>query len=416
MSTTDVNFNYSMVTSEDPYATLQGGNSFDILTSYGEHSFSYGYEEGDFIYMFGSNSYTDAGPDNDFIVAYSDDDTVVTGTGSDTINTANLAGSAVPDVSLSSSIFHVSKLTLADLTSEDALILVQEGITGRRRNFSLSEQDNAYVMTDSENNLTLVFTNKENAADLLNARVMDCYYTFDNDNYNYDYYTTTIGGLLNIPGSAPSDYNYHGYGNVSLSNFEDGGSITWDCSFNGIGVNGDEFSLYSSSGSLSIQNSRNKLVKVKTPHGEISGYAYMSSIEGTIDGRPYNDAVEVIVGADDKSNIIIAGGSGSSLWGGSGNAPDTLVGSESADTFFYGAGDGDDVIQSTNGWDSVKFYTPLDFTEIYTKDNSLVIRTSTGTLSVTNWGTSSVNNFQLADGSTYTLSEYRGTVTAKLIS
>ena len=100
MSTTDVNFNYSMVTSEDPYATLQGGNSFDILTSYGEHSFSYGYEEGDFIYMFGSNSYTDAGPDNDFIVAYSDDDTVVTGTGSDTINTANLAGSARSEIFL----------------------------------------------------------------------------------------------------------------------------------------------------------------------------------------------------------------------------------------------------------------------------------------------------------------------------
>ena len=416
MSTTDINFNYSTVFSEDPYATLQGGNSFDLLTSYGEYSVSYGYEEMDFIYMFGNHSYADAGSGDDFIFAYSDDDTVVTGTGSDTINTANLAGSTVSDASLSSDIFHVSKLTLADLTSEDALILVQEGITGKMRNFSLSEQNNAYVMTDSENNLTLVFTNKENAADLLNARVMDSYYTYDNSNLNYDYYITTVGGLLNIPGYGVSDYNYHGYGNVSLSNFENGGSITWNCSFNGIGVNGDEFSLYSSSGSLSIQNSRNKLIKVKTPSGEISGYAYMSSIEGIIDGRQFNDVIEVIVGANDKSNVIYAGGSNSSLWGGAGNTSDTLVGSEFADTFFYGAGDGDDVIQFANGWDSVKFYTPLDFTAIYMNDDSLVIKTSTGTLSVKNWGTSSVNNFQLADGSTYTLSEYRGTVTAKLIS
>lgn len=416
MSTTDINFNYSTVFSEDPYATLQGGNSFDLLTSYGEYSVSYGYEEMDFIYMFGNHSYADAGSGDDYILAFSDDDTIVTGAGSDTINTTNLAEAAISDDSLQSGKYHVSRLTLTDLTSEDALFLVQEGIKGKKRNFSLSEQNNAYILTDSENNLTLVFTNKENAANLLNAHVTDCYFSGNYDNYNYDYYSTTLGGLLNIPGSAASDYNYHGYGNVSLSHFENGDSITWNCSFNGIGVNGDEFSLYSSSGSLSIQNSRNKLIKVKTPSGEISGYAYMSSIEGTIDGRQFNDVIEVIVGANDKSNVIYAGGSNSSLWGGAGNTSDTLVGSEFADTFFYGAGDGDDVIQFTNGWDSVKFYTPLDFTAIYMNDDSLVIKTSTGTLSVKNWGTSSVNNFQLADGSTYTLSEYRGTVTAKLIS
>ena len=84
-----------------------------------------------------------------------------------------------------------------------------------------------------------------------------------------------------------------------------------------------------------------------------------------------------LVGAASTQDSITAGSGNSSLWGG-GSAADTLVGGDAADVFFYGSGDGSDVVQnfkSGTGDTADKLY--------FTSGSANAITSTGGTASIT---------------------------------
>lgn len=78
------------------------------------------------------------------------------------------------------------------------------------------------------------------------------------------------------------------------------------------------------------------------------------------------DSVEILDASRLNSDAILAGGKGkntiiggagdSSLWGGAGSASDTLKGGSGAEAFYYGLGEGNDVIMDSKADDTVMLY------------------------------------------------------------
>ena len=221
-------------------------------------------------------------------------------------------------------------------------------------------------------------------------------------------------GLLSATRSADGGnfYQYTG-GNCHISDYASNTKVQFNTGFSGIGISGNDFQLHSPSGTLSIKNSRGKVIDVADANNKTVGYAYMANSPQAIDGRGYA-AVEVIIGADNGSDIILAGNSGSSLWGGAGDNSDFMQGGNGADVFFYGTGDGADFIQNTNSLDQVIFYSPIEFQSIYMNGRDLVIQSSPNNkLTIENWSETAVNSFILWDGSKYSLQNANGTITAQ---
>jgi len=127
-----------------------------------------------------------------------------------------------------------------------------------------------------------------------------------------------------------------------ISNYKSADKINYSANYTGLTLSGDDLILNSSTGSAYIRDCRDRLINVADSNGDIAAYGYLSSTEGFLDGSAY-DKTEVIIGANEQSNIITAGSAGSSLWGGTGGA-DTLIGGAGVDEFFYATGNGTDVI------------------------------------------------------------------------
>ena len=148
-------------------------------------------------------------------------------------------------------------------------------------------------------------------------------------------------------------YTYNG-GDKVITNYQQGEKVMLASDYQGIGLNGNSFFVNSSSGSLEIQDSRDKFVEYTVDdggEGETVAYSYVAGTEGTIDGSDKAEA-EILIGADNADNEIIAGDGSASLWGGNGGA-DTLTGGEGNDEFFYAIGSGNDVVQNANSNDVI---------------------------------------------------------------
>ena len=132
-------------------------------------------------------------------------------------------------------------------------------------------------------------------------------------------------------------------------------------------------------------------------------------------GKSYS-SIDVVDASRSSGNILIAGvasnetiigGSGSNtLYGGSGASDDLLQGNSSGTTnFWYGSGDGNDIIKTTTANDKVVFYnTTLD--AIASIDvsggNMKFTMQDGGTLTIQGYNASSVNQFQFSDQSSWT--------------
>ena len=233
--------------------------------------------------------------------------------------------------------------------------------------------------------------------------------------------STVSGGtpaVSTLPAQRMSDghyaYQYNG-GNGLITSYSSSQKIHFGTTFRGVGFDGNNFQLHSASGTLTVQDCRNKVLEVADGDGRTAGYAYMAGSSQTIDGRGFS-AVEVIIGSDNSQDIIFAGDGGSSLWGGAGSVTDIMYGGLGADIFFYGAGDGEDIIQNTNSLDQVMIYSPMEFQSIYMNGGDLVAQSAgNNRLTVKDWSTSAVNNFQLWDGSRYSLQNTGGVISARRI-
>lgn len=111
-----------------------------------------------------------------------------------------------------------------------------------------------------------------------------------------------------------------------------------------------------------------------------------------------------LVIAGDTSSQSITGGRGTtSLWGGAGDAADTLSGNNSGtDMFWYGLGEGKDVLQNVGVEDVVNVYNInlANVTGAEIGNSSVAIKTTAGdTLTVNRTSGAATTTFQLADGS-----------------
>ena len=140
-------------------------------------------------------------------------------------------------------------------------------------------------------------------------------------------------------------------GNQTISDYKPGDKIKLASDYQGIGIEGNSFFVNSSSGSLEIQNSRDKFVEYTGENDETVAYTYVAGVGGEVDGRGKSEA-EIIIGADNADNQIYGGEGAASLWGGNGGN-DVLVGGEGNDEFFYAIGSGNDVVQNSGSNDVV---------------------------------------------------------------
>ena len=142
--------------------------------------------------------------------------------------------------------------------------------------------------------------------------------------------------------TTPTSYTYSG-GNMTISDYQ-GAQINIASNYTGINFDANNFYVNSSSGSLTIENARDKVISYGDANGNLIAYSYLANSGGVIDGSGISQA-EIIIGGDNSANQIIAGSGGSSLWGGTGGA-DTLIGGSGYDEFFFAKGSGVDVIQN----------------------------------------------------------------------
>ena len=154
-------------------------------------------------------------------------------------------------------------------------------------------------------------------------------------------------------------------------------------------------------------------------NGICKAYAWNngSSVEVDLSDGAYMNYVNYLE-CIDSSNAVLRGSSGNDyikggvgndqIWGGAGGA-DTLVGGDGADTFWFGNGNGNDVIASASADSKVKLYNVTN-AAISRSNNDLLIRTFSGdTLTITDWydGKSvKINQFEFADGTIKKVGNY----------
>ena len=115
---------------------------------------------------------------------------------------------------------------------------------------------------------------------------------------------------------------------------------------------------------------------------------------------------DVELAGDWTHNKITYSGAGTaSLWGGAGS--DTLVGSSvsgSKSTYYYGLGDGEDIIENSHVGDKAMLYDVnlSDIRYVTVRDGKMEVELMNGgTLTVKNFGENSVQDFTLANGDTW---------------
>lgn len=113
----------------------------------------------------------------------------------------------------------------------------------------------------------------------------------------------------------------------------------------------------------------------------------------------------VIAGVGTANESLVASKGSTSLWGGAGSSNDTLTGTTGGTaTYFFGNGDGKDVITGSHSDDLVNLYNVglSDVADIKTTSTSMEITLNDGSsLTINNMSSTSVKTFKLADNSTW---------------
>ena len=100
-----------------------------------------------------------------------------------------------------------------------------------------------------------------------------------------------------------------------------------------------------------------------------------------------------------KPKIAKLGAGNCSLWGGESGSNDTLTGGDGSNMFWYGLGEGNDVVENANGNDVIFLYN-ISLGEINSFEdiqNGVKLNFSAGSLTINGDGSS----VRLGDGSSY---------------
>lgn len=198
-----------------------------------------------------------------------------------------------------------------------------------------------------------------------------------------------------------SGYTYDG-GYSLIADFLTGDKVKMASDVTGLEVSDNDFVVKSSTGALTIENSRDKLIDFSDTYGNTGIYAYVAGGAGVVDGRAFAN-FEIIVGAENQSNNLIAGYGGSSLWGGVGFSADILTGNLGIDNFVIGKGEGNDYVANASAGDTVSLYdvSLSDIVATAATGNGVAIAFNTGFVVMVESTDSVTPAFQLSDGTRY---------------
>lgn len=198
-----------------------------------------------------------------------------------------------------------------------------------------------------------------------------------------------------------SGYTYSG-GWSLISDFITGNKVKLASDVLGFEVSDNDFAMNSSTGRLTIENSRDKIIDFSDSYGNTGFYAYVAGNAGVVDGHAFLN-FEIIVGADNQSNNLIAGYGGSSLWGGFGFSADILTGGLGLDNFLLGKNDGNDHVAGASSIDTVSLYDASlsDIVATAVSDNLVAVAFNTGVVVTVENSDSVTPAFQLSDGTSY---------------
>ena len=221
-----------------------------------------------------------------------------------------------------------------------------------------------------------------------------------NNVVTFDITTETISEsyVANVLSASNGIFNYTG-GDAIISSYA-GEKINLVANFTGVNSTSTDFLIGSSSGNLTIQNARDKIMDVAINNNTVA-YAYMASGGGDLDGSSFSQ-FEVIFGGENSSNVITAGSGGSSLWGGSGGN-DILTGGAGQDTFVFGKYDGADIINNASASDVVNLYdvSLSDITDNQIEGNKISATFNTGGSVQINFTENLSAKINFADGTSW---------------
>ncbi len=112
--------------------------------------------------------------------------------------------------------------------------------------------------------------------------------------------TVTASYVANILTATDDVYDYTG-GNATISSFESGQAVNLEAKYKGFSVGNTTFKLKSSSGTLTIQNARDKLINVESNDKTIAN-VYLSEGSGTVDGSEYSKT-SILIGGNKAAEV-----------------------------------------------------------------------------------------------------------------
>lgn len=198
-----------------------------------------------------------------------------------------------------------------------------------------------------------------------------------------------------------SSYTYDG-GWSLIADFITGNKVKLASDVLGFEVSDNDFAMNSSTGRLTIADSRDKLIDFSDSYGNTGFYAYVAGNAGVVDGHAFLN-FEIIIGADNQSNNLIAGYGGSNLWGGVGFSADILTGGFGVDNFILGKSEGYDHVAGASSTDTVSLYDASlsDIVATAVSDNLVAVAFNTGFVVTVENSESVTPAFQLSDGTSY---------------
>jgi len=337
------------ITNYAAYATISAGKGNDIIGSFNytgrdpaKHVIIDSGEGHDSIMSDGSYASINAGAGDDTIIASGYNLTVIGGTGDDTIN---LNGATY-----------------------NYLIQYNEGdgddtITGFNDNDTLEIAADTCNTVKTDNDIIV----QVGGSDIILDGAASI------SNFNLTFADADENELMKINNT----YKYSG-GNKNITNYTTGEKLNWSTDLTGIDIfSGDNFVFSSSSGDLTIQNVRNKVIDFSY-NGTTIAYLAKASGELSLDASGLSQFL-ILAGGNNASNNFSAGSGGSWLWGGIGGN-DTLKGGSGSDVFYFGKNDGFDVINNASSSDIVNLYDVSinDITTLDTSNNQITIGLNTG--------------------------------------
>ena len=355
--------------SDSPYNYISLGDGDDVINSNGYGNTIYGGAGDDWISV-GSTSviFYEEGDGKDYITGFDENSTLMIA--ADSFTTTFGEGSGQYDV------------------------IVQVGDGSIQLGATRSKYQNLHIVKVSElPEVTLPAYISSSTTSSSTTSTTSTSDTSTNSNNSSNSTSTTS----TTTSTATTSHTYSG-GNKSITNYSAGQKINYSTDFTGIGFSGNNFMVNSSSGSLTIQNARNKIIDVAVG-GNTVAYAYLANSGGEINGGGFSQ-LEIIIGGNNSANTITAGSGGSSLWGGSGGN-DILTGGTGQDNFFFGKSDGADIINNAGSSDVVNLYdvSLADITAATASGNKISVTFNTGSKLQINSTENLSSTFNLADGS-----------------